>query len=103
MVVVLAAVLLEVRREVEQGLGQCVSQHEHERDHQATDPAVAVEERMDHLELVVGDRELDQERKVGLVQELLEVAECSLHFVGWWGDEDGVLEGGSTDPHGTGA
>ena len=98
MVVVLAAMLLEVGREVEQRLWQCLAQYEHERDHQSADAAVAVEERMDDLELVVSDGELDQEREFGLVEEAFEVGERVVHLVGRRRDEDGVVERAAAEP-----
>ncbi len=72
-VVVLAAVLLEVRREVEERLGQRVAEHEHQGDEQTPDPAVAVEERVDDLELVVRDRELHEQGQVSFVEEPLQI------------------------------
>ena len=98
-VVVLAAVLLEERGEVQQRPGQRVAQHEHQRDHQSSDATVAVEERMDHLELVVRDRQLHEQWEVGLVEELLQVAERVAHVVGWRRHKDGIVERGTPEPH----
>lgn len=57
---------------------------------------------MDDLKLLVGDGELDEQWKVGLVKESLEVTQGGLHFFRRWRNEDGsefpsVL---GRDPHG---
>lgn len=98
-VVVLAAMLFEVGGEVEQRLAERAAQHQHQRDHQTSDPTVAVEERMDRLELVVGDGELHEQREVGLVEELLQIAQRALHLAGGWRHEDGIVQGAASDPH----
>jgi hypothetical protein len=60
-----------------------------QRDEDATDAAVAVEEGMDRLELVVDERESDEQRKRTVrVQELLERIQRRLELVSWrWRDE----------------
>ncbi len=74
-VVVLLAVPLEVVREVKDRLVQDASFREEERDQQTADAPVAVEERVDRLELHMCQSDLDERRQVvGLVNELLEVA-----------------------------
>ena len=72
-VVVLVPVLLEEGGQVEERLGEGAPQHEHQGDHQPADPAVAVEEGVDHFELVMSQGELHQERHVLFVQEVLPV------------------------------
>src|SRR5713101_5772719 len=101
MVVILTAVLLEVRGEVQQRLGECPTKYEHQRDEQSTDPAVAVEKGMDDLELVVGQGKLDKQWEVPLVEEAFEVAERGAHLVGWRRDEYRVFERAPADPHRT--
>jgi len=65
----------EIVREVERGLCQQSFRSEVERDHQPAEPAVAIQEGMDRLELVMGYRDPDQRRntKFLIVQEPLQV------------------------------
>jgi len=58
--VILLAVLFEVEAQVEQWLAQQAGATEEQRDQQASHAAVAVEERMDRLELHVRERGLDE-------------------------------------------
>src|SRR5699024_5158293 len=98
-VVVLASVLFEVHRQVEERLGPRLSTYQHEGDHEATDSAVSVQEGVDHLELIVRNGELYEEGKFCLVEESLEIRERSLHLLrrGW--HEDRIVEVRSSDPH----
>src|SRR5207247_4398543 len=61
-VVVLSPVLLEVGGEIQQWLRQATTLDEKQRDEEAPDAAVAVEERMDRLELLVHQRALNEIR-----------------------------------------
>ena len=56
------SMLLEVDGQVEERLREDVTLGEHQRDQQPSEPAVAVEERVYDLELIVNQRELDQQR-----------------------------------------
>ena len=60
--------------QVEDGLGQGALCAEQERDEQTPDPAVAVEKRVDRLELSVAQRGLDEQWRAvrDVVEELLE-------------------------------
>jgi hypothetical protein len=101
-VVVLAAVLLEIGGEVEQWLGQRATEDQHQGDEQPTDAPVAVEERVDHLELVVRERQLHQQRQVVLVQEPFEVRQRHAHLLRGRGHEHRIGQRVAADPHRTG-
>ena len=58
---------------------------------------------MDHFELVVRQRKLDQKRHVLFVEEVLPVGKCLAHSFLWRGDEDSVVEVRSSDPVLTGS
>src|SRR5262249_49167960 len=68
-VVILVAVLLEERRQVEQRLGQYLAFAEHQGDEQPPDAPVAVVERVDRLELVVHQRQLNDHRQRTLIPQ----------------------------------
>src|SRR6266498_1531461 len=73
--------LLEERAEIEQRLLEELLRLQQERDEQPADAAVAVEKRMDRLELIVNERQADQRREMRLgVQELLEQVERGVHL-----------------------
>ena len=63
--VVRRPVLLEVSAEVEQGSSDPLLLQEVEDDEDASEPAVAVQERVDRLELGVDQRRLDDRRMGG--------------------------------------
>ena len=58
--IVVSASCFEVEAEIQEGLTQCASITQHERDQQAPETSVAVEERMDRLELHMREPCLDQ-------------------------------------------
>jgi len=58
--VVLGAVRLDVRGQIEERLRQAAALSQEQRDEQAADTAVAVEERVDRLELLVHEGALDE-------------------------------------------
>jgi len=67
--------------------------HQQEDDEEATKPAVAVEEGVDRLELVVDQGDLDERRdRCVLVDKSFEVTERALHVVDGRRDEDGRLD-----------
>src|SRR5437588_2499008 len=69
--------------EVEQRQPQRTAMHEQERDQEAADTAIAVEERVDGLELGMRERTVDQVRQPAvIVHELLEGFQRDLHS--WW-------------------
>ena len=74
---------LEIVREIERGFRQQSFRGEVERDHQPSEPAVAIQERMDRLELIVGNRDPDQGRhtKFLIVQEPLEIRHKVRHVL----------------------
>ena len=82
MVVVRLPMLLEVVRQVEHGLVQHAALGQQERDQQPADAPVAVEKRVNGLELHVRERDLDQRRQAVLsVQESLQVTQHAGHHV----------------------
>lgn len=67
-VVVVVATPLEIRRQVvEKRLGEPAPHDEEEHDQQPSEPAVAIEERVDRLELVVEQGGLDQRGQPGVL------------------------------------
>ena len=72
--------------------------HEEPRDQHASDPTVAVGERMDDLELRVRDRGLRDGVEVDTVDPDEEVVEERPEAVGGRGDEVGVERAGAPDP-----
>src|SRR5690606_27196199 len=98
--VVLLAVLLEVEAEVEQRIAQHAVVAEQKRDQEPADAAVAVEERMDRLELHVGEAGPDEVRQAvaPIVEEALERS----HRVRDRGvrrrHEHGITRPGAADP-----
>jgi len=86
-VVVLIPVALQVHGQVEQRLRQDRTLDQNQRNEETPIP---VQERMDHLELVVGHREMNQERNGSVVKELLEVVERRVHCVDGWRHEHRV-------------
>ena len=71
--VVLVAVALEERREVQQRPREALALDEEQRDEQPAQPAVAADERVDALELRVEHGALDEVgQRAALLQELLE-------------------------------
>src|SRR5262245_62639149 len=98
--IVLAPVLLEVETQVEEWLAQHSGMTEKKRDEQAADPSVSVEERMDGLELDVGEAGAQQHGQPVLLrmQESLESAHAvGNHRVGWR-HEGGVARTAPADP-----
>src|SRR5438876_661423 len=88
-------------REIQHRLVQRLAFAEEERDEQAADAAVAIEERMNRLELSVGESDFDQQwQAIRFVQERLEVAQSGGYFVRRRRDERGVRErrGAGPDP-----
>jgi hypothetical protein len=93
--------LLEVVREVQHGLVQHAALGEQERDQQPPDAAVAVEERVNRLELDVGQRDLDERWQVVVaMEELLQLAERRGHHMVRGRHERRVVQpcAGGTDP-----
>jgi len=69
-------VALEEKAQVKQRLGEQLPVLQQERDEQATDAAVAVEKRVDSLELDVHEGGADERRQVvAAVDVLLKIAE----------------------------
>ena len=98
-VVVLLATGLEVGRQVQERLGQPVPDDEEEHDQQPSEPAVAVEERVDRLELVVQQRGLDERwQSRVLVDEALEIAQQLGRSVRRRRHERGGLDRGAGRP-----
>ena len=80
--VILRLVGLEVEAQVEQRARKLAGLLEHQRDDQSADPAVAVEEGMDGLELHVREGRADERRQAVLgVDELIQLAHAGQHLV----------------------
>ena len=76
MLAVLTVVLFQVVRQVEQGLGEQSPFAEHQREEQSPDAAVAIHEGVDCLELIMHEREIDDDGSItGRVEKPLEVFE----------------------------
>ena len=98
--VVGAPIVLEVQAEVQKRLPEEPGVAQHEGDQEAPQATVAVEERMNGLELDVGQAGLDENGKpvVRVVDEPLQVGHALLDVVGWRGNEDRVAGTRATDP-----
>jgi hypothetical protein len=82
-VVIVLPVALDEVREVEKRLGKAAALDQEERDQQPAHTAVAVQEGVDRLELLVHQGALDQLREVvTVVEETLPVGEAVHHGVG---------------------
>src|SRR2546428_6913950 len=80
-------------REIQHWLVERVALAKKKRDQQPADAAVAIEERMNRLELSVCEAYFDQQRQViAFVQERFEVAESFRYFVRRWRNERGVRQ-----------
>ena len=99
--VVLVSSFLEVGGDVQDWCREAVANHEEEDDEESAEPTVAVEERMDGLELVVEEGLLDERRQGRLfVDERFEIVEEVAEFIRWWRNEGRGLDRGAgrTDP-----
>lgn len=88
-----ALMLLEVPAEIEQGLRQDALFAQLERNEYPSHSPVAIHERMDGLELIVDERQMNQERKPTLTRPdvLLQVIEGCSHFNDrWWNESSGL-------------
>src|SRR6266498_5290977 len=99
-VVVLGAVLLEEPAQVQERQREHLPLTEQERHEQPSDAPVAVEERVDRLELRVGEPGVHERRERLIVQELLEVAENVHELPRWRRHERRVSDrrGAGADP-----
>ncbi len=87
-VVVRLTTALEEGRKVQQRRGKPVANDEEEHDQETADTAIAVEERVDRLELVVHESRLDERRELRIVvDEALEIAEQTSKLAGGWRNE----------------
>ena len=98
--VIRGAVFLQVEREVEERLGEQPAVVEQERDEEAAETAIAIEEGVDGLELDVGERGLQQEGQAAgvVMQELFQRAHARLNLLGRGRDEVGIAGAGAADP-----
>ena len=96
--VVGAAVFFEKKAEIEERLGQDAVVAEQHRDEEAAGAAVAVEERVDGLELRVGEAGADEGGHVVVVKEEFERAHAREDLVGRGRDEEGVAGARAGDP-----
>ena len=98
--VVLLARSFKVSAQVEKGFRQEAAGDEQQRNEQAADAPVAVEKRMDGLELRVDERGVHQRREGVVVKELLPLPKAGHQLAGRRGNVPGVLEdaSGRTDP-----
>ena len=98
-VVVGLASRLEVGREIQQWLGETVADDEEEDDEKPSKTAVAIEERVDRLELVVQECRLNERGQLGiLVDEPLEVTQQARELLWGWGNEGGGFDRGTSGP-----
>ena len=99
-VVVADPVALEEVRQVKGWLGQQAVAYQVERHQQASNTPIAVQKRVDGLELVVGDGKPDQMRDVNLVivPEEFQVAHQLWNAIRVGRNEDGVRQTRSPDP-----
>ena len=81
--------LFEVQAQVQQWLRQHIVGAEEQGDQQPADAPVAIQERMDCLELHVRQRGLDQQRRLHrvVVQEFFELAHAFHDPIRWRRDE----------------
>lgn len=91
LLVILLSVLFKERGQVEDWLEQHLLLAEQESDEQSPDAAIAVEERMNGLELCMHQPDLDQQRqsRVGM-NELLQFCQILGNLVRRWRNEGGL-------------
>ena len=73
---------LEVGAQVEERRGQHAARHQQERDQEASDAAIAVEEGVDRLEVGVGDGGVHERRQGLVVEEPLPGGEARHQLIG---------------------
>src|SRR5690242_7028324 len=84
-VVIVSPMHLQKQAQVEKRPTQHLPFTQKERDEEPADTTVAVEERVNRLELSVGQPAVNQDGQAGVMQEFLEVVERRLHLVnGRW-------------------
>jgi hypothetical protein len=90
--VVLRLTFLEVGTDIQERLGEHSLLHEEEADEEAAKPAVAIQERVDRLELVMNQSAADEHGKARtlLVEELLPIGE-GIHHLLWWRRHEGRI------------
>jgi hypothetical protein len=92
-------VLLEEEAQVEEGLAQDPALHQHQHDQQPPQTPVAIEERVDRLELHVDKGRHHQPREVIVgMEETLQIRHAALHQPRGRRYEAGVASSGATDP-----
>jgi hypothetical protein len=98
--VVLCAVRFEVEAQIQHRLRQHPLGTKQQGDEEAAQTAVAVEERVDSLELHVGQRRLHQRRRARrlIVQEPLQVPHAEEHLTRRRGHEDRIPGPRAADP-----
>ena len=94
------AVSIEMETHVEERLPQHAGVEEHEGDEYSSHPAVSVQERVDRLELQVGQGDSDQRRHpvVAGVEEEFQVSHAPVHGASRRGYEGRVARPGAADP-----
>src|SRR4051794_26977003 len=98
-VIVLRTMRFQINTQVEQGLFQDVAFAEEKRHEQSSDSPVAVQERMDGLELRVGESAVNQRRqRLAVVKKLLECVERIMHRGHRRRDESRIRQGAVRRP-----
>ena len=98
--VIRRAVLLKVKRKIEQRIGEQSTVVEQQCNEQAAQTAVAVEEGMDGLELHMGDGGLENTGRpmVSSCKKSFEIAHAGVDVLGGWRNKKGVAWAGAADP-----
>ncbi len=98
--IVVSPVRLEVETEIQQRLSHRSFVDQYQRNQEPAGAPIAIQERMDRLELNVREGCLHEGRcPLGLiVQELLQGGDAGEHFLRRRRDEHGVSRSGSSDP-----
>jgi hypothetical protein len=88
----------EENGQIQQRLRQDAALQQHQWDQQPSQASVAIQERVDGFKLVVGHRELDEQRHSSFVEEGFEVAQRIVHGVNGGRHKRRVGRRGSADP-----
>jgi hypothetical protein len=96
--VVTIAMRLEVPAQVEQRLLEHAALAEQKREQEPPHPSVAVEKRVNGLELHMHQSEFDQQRQPVVIEVLLEAVQALQHGIGGRRDEKCIPRTGSSNP-----
>ena len=84
--------LFEIKTQIMERLSEQSTPMQEKRDEQTSEPAIAVEERMDRLELHMGQGSLDQQRQARgvFVEKRFQIGHARLDLAGRWWHEVGL-------------